>query len=304
MQLQDADPVVVARGGAGGASRWVVCGGAGSSAAAGSIMKACQPCDIVLYRCLLLLLAAGKILTAATGPASAIDYRRRRARGQRNATRESVAMQQHLSLWLLAFCLTLRLNAVALAASPPSPPSLSHLVSAAAGAAAAAAAAAAVVAPHNYPVVPSRAIQRFDGIGAISGGGGETVLLPHYPAAQRGDILDLLFRPSYGASLHILKLEIGGDSLSTDGAEPSHMHTEFEEPNFQRGYELWLAKQAKKRNQEILLYGLPWEWPAWVGAGSGNPYQNVSRTVKYTTAWVKGAKQMHGLAVDYLGVWK
>jgi hypothetical protein len=28
-------------------------------------MKACQPCDIVLYRCLLLLLAAGKILTAA-----------------------------------------------------------------------------------------------------------------------------------------------------------------------------------------------------------------------------------------------
>jgi hypothetical protein len=72
MQLQDADPVVVARGGAGGASRWVVCGGAGSSAAAGSIMKACQPCDIVLYRCLLLLLAAGKILTAARdrGPAA------------------------------------------------------------------------------------------------------------------------------------------------------------------------------------------------------------------------------------------
>jgi hypothetical protein len=36
-------------------------------------MKACQPCDIVLYRCLLLLLAAGKILTAATGPAMQRD---------------------------------------------------------------------------------------------------------------------------------------------------------------------------------------------------------------------------------------
>ena len=47
---------------------------------------------------------------------------------------------------------------------------------------------------------------RFDGIGAISGGGGETVLLPAYPAAQRNEILDYLFRPSFGASLQILKV--------------------------------------------------------------------------------------------------
>ena len=86
-----------------------------------------------------------------------------------------------------------------------------------------------------YEVSAAAAFQRFDGIGAISGGGGETVLLPNYPAAQQEEILDFLFKPDFGAALHILKVEIGGDALSTDGAEPSHMHTETEAPNFQRG---------------------------------------------------------------------
>ena len=165
----------------------------------------------------------------------------------------------------------------------------------------AAAGAAVEIAP--YAVQPAAASQRFDGIGAISGGGGETVLLPAYPAAEQAEILDFLFKPDFGAALHILKVEIGGDSLSTDGAEPSHMHTENDAPNFERGYEFWLAKQAKQRSQHILLYGLPWEWPSWVGAGTGNPYENVSRTVLYTTTWVKGAKEAHGLSLDFVGVW-
>ena len=69
--------------------------------------------------------------------------------------------------------------------------------------------------------------------------------------------------------LHILKIEIGGDALSTDGAEPSHMHTETEAPNFGRGYEFWVAKEARERDRRTLLYALPWEWPAWVGEDGG-----------------------------------
>ena len=49
-----------------------------------------------------------------------------------------------------------------------------------------------------YAVRPAAASQRFDGIGAISGGGGETVLLPNYPKAQQSEILDYLFKPGYG----------------------------------------------------------------------------------------------------------
>ena len=46
----------------------------------------------------------------------------------------------------------------------------------------------------------------FDGIGAISGGGGNTRLLTDYPAAQQQQILDYLFKPGYGADLQILKV--------------------------------------------------------------------------------------------------
>src|SRR6266576_3181564 len=52
----------------------------------------------------------------------------------------------------------------------------------------------------------------FDGVGAISGGGGNSRLLVDYPEPQRGQILDYLFRPNVGASVQILKVEIGGDT--------------------------------------------------------------------------------------------
>ena len=65
----------------------------------------------------------------------------------------------------------------------------------------------------------------FDGVGAISGGGGNSRLLIDYPEPQRSQILDYLFKPGYGAAMQILKVEIGGDTNSTSGAEPSHEHT-------------------------------------------------------------------------------
>jgi hypothetical protein len=63
----------------------------------------------------------------------------------------------------------------------------------------------------------------FDGVGAISGGGGNSRLLFDYPEPYRSQVLDYLFKPGFGAALQILKVEIGGDMNSTDGAEPSHM---------------------------------------------------------------------------------
>ena len=48
-----------------------------------------------------------------------------------------------------------------------------------------------------------------DGIGGLSGGGATSVLLPAYPEPQKSQILDYLFKPNFGASLHLLKVEIG-----------------------------------------------------------------------------------------------
>jgi galactosylceramidase len=68
------------------------------------------------------------------------------------------------------------------------------------------------------------------------------------------DILDFMFLPNFGLDLDILKVEMGGDTDSTEGAEPSHMHAKGD-TDFHRGYEWWLAKEAKARKPEIKLYG-------------------------------------------------
>ena len=107
----------------------------------------------------------------------------------------------------------------------------------------------------------------FDGIGAISGGGGNSRLLFDYPEPYRSQILDYLFKPDYGAALHILKVEVGGDTNSTDGSESSYMHTANSQ-NFTTGYEWWLMQQAKARNPSIKLYGLAWGAPGWIGGGN------------------------------------
>ena len=137
----------------------------------------------------------------------------------------------------------------------------------------------------------------FDGVGAISGGGGNSRLLMDYPEPQRSQILDYLFKPGYGAAVQMLKIEIGGDTNSTSGAEPSVEHTRGA-VNCDVGYELWLAQQAKARNPNIKLYGLAWGAPGWIG--NGNFWS--TDMVNYLTTWLGCAKQ-HNLSIDYLGGW-
>jgi O-glycosyl hydrolase len=143
----------------------------------------------------------------------------------------------------------------------------------------------------------SSAGRTFDGVGAISGGGGNSRLLIDYPEPERSQVLDYLFQPGYGASLQILKAEIGGDTNSTSGAEPSHQHTRTD-LNCDRGYEWWLMEQAKERNPDIKLYGLAWGAPGWIG--SGNFWS--TDMINYLVSWLGCAKQ-HGLSIDYLGGW-
>ena len=44
----------------------------------------------------------------------------------------------------------------------------------------------------------------FEGIGAVSGGGATSVLLKDYPEPQRSQILDILFKPQFAASMQTL----------------------------------------------------------------------------------------------------
>jgi hypothetical protein len=94
--------------------------------------------------------------------------------------------------------------------------------------------------------------KKFDGVGAVSGGGATSVLLKDYPEVQRDQILDLLFKPKFGASMNALLVEVPGDGNSTQGSEPSHMHTK-DDLNYGRGYEWWVMSEAKKEIKKFHL---------------------------------------------------
>jgi galactosylceramidase len=138
--------------------------------------------------------------------------------------------------------------------------------------------------------------KRFDGIGAVSGGGATSVLLKDYPEPQRSQILDLLFKPKFGASMSSLLVEVPGDGNSTQGSEPSHMHVK-DDLNFSRGYEWWLVSEAKKRNPDITLDACAWGCPGWVGNG-----QFWSQDMcDYYVKWIQGLKSVYGLNLDTIG---
>lgn len=137
----------------------------------------------------------------------------------------------------------------------------------------------------------------FDGIGAISGGGGNSRLLADYPEPQRSELLDYLFKPGYGASLQLLKVEIGADTNTTDGAESSHMRTAGA-VDCHQGYQWWLMKQAKTRNPGIKLAALSWGAPGWIGGGNFWSQDMID----YLMSWL-GCAAQHGLTIDYLGGW-
>jgi galactosylceramidase len=141
---------------------------------------------------------------------------------------------------------------------------------------------------------PGRA---FEGIGAVSAGASSRLLVD-YPEPQRGQILDYLFKPNYGAGFQHLKVEVGSDMNSTDGTEPSHMRTRQDE-NYTRGYEWWLMKEAQSRNPDIILDCLAWAAPGWIGDGKFFSQDMADYYVKF----IRGAKVVHGLDIRYVGLW-
>jgi len=135
----------------------------------------------------------------------------------------------------------------------------------------------------------------FEGVGAVSAGA-TSVFLMDYPEPYRSDILDFLFKPGFGASFQHLKVELGSGMNSTCGAEPSHVIVpeELADP-VPRGYELWLAAEARKRNPDIILDVLPWGTPYWT-KGYTTP-----EAAKWVVSFLDVAREHYGLEFDYVG---
>ncbi len=149
----------------------------------------------------------------------------------------------------------------------------------------------------------SRGGRVFEGFGALSAGASSKLLID-YPEPQRSEVLDLLFKPKFGASLQHLKVEIGGDVNSTCGTEPAFAHTreEFLEANpahFKRGYEGWLMVESKRRNPLILLDALQWGAPSYIGNGKFYSQDNAD----FIAAFHRRTQKELGIETRYQGIW-
>lgn len=147
---------------------------------------------------------------------------------------------------------------------------------------------------------------RFDGIGIVDGGGATSVLLKDYPEAQRRQILDLVYKPKFGASVSALYVEIPGDGNSTQGSMPSHQHSR-DDLNYARGYIWWVMTEARRRNPRLTLDGAAWSAPGWIG-GKGTRYGHADEPffsqdgVDYYISWLKGLRGTYGLTLDAVGI--
>jgi len=158
--------------------------------------------------------------------------------------------------------------------------------------------------PASAPSAPVQSVvlngkaggRRFDGIGVVDGGGATSVLLKDYPEPQRSQILDLVYKPNFGASVSGLLVEIPGDGNSTQGSMPSHMHTR-DDLDYTRGYMWWLMREAKQRNPHLILDGTAWSAPGWVGQGKFWSQDAADYYVK----WLQGLRSVYGLEFYALG---
>src|SRR5450755_1678957 len=167
-------------------------------------------------------------------------------------------------------------------------------------AATSAVASAALVPPVTRITINGTGGDRvYGGVGAVLGGGGNARYLMDYPARERDQILDYLFKPGYGAALQILKLEIGGDANSSDGSEPSIEHTAGH-VNCHAGYELSIAQRAVALDPRLKLYGLQWTAPGWVRGATRTRFSSLD--ISYLLSWL-GCARRSGLTISYLGGW-
>ena len=157
----------------------------------------------------------------------------------------------------------------------------------------------------SYPVDLAAAGAEFRGVGAQSTAGSARLLID-YPAAQRDAVLDMLFLPQHGASLHHLKVEIGGDAQISCGAEASGQRSASGPADWAVGYEGWLFAEAKRRNPDIELLGLVYAWPAWVNSNGSSPFESPAaeaNAAAYVSGWVRGMRDVYNVSVDWVGLW-
>jgi hypothetical protein len=127
--------------------------------------------------------------------------------------------------------------------------------------------------------------KRFDGIGAVSGGGATSVLFKDYPEPQRSQVWICCFKPKFGASMSALLVEVPGDANATQGRAQPHAWP----GRFELRSRLRVVADARGQGAESQteLDACAWGCPGWVG--NGNFWSQDM--CDYYVSWIQGSQE-------------
>lgn len=106
----------------------------------------------------------------------------------------------------------------------------------------------------------------YRGLGVVTGNNSSRLLMDYKTENPDAywEIMNLLFKPDYGAGLTHVKIEFGTDVNSSSGTEPSIMRSVDEEADVTRGAGFMFAADALSINPDITVDLLRWGEPKWV----------------------------------------
>lgn len=141
------------------------------------------------------------------------------------------------------------------------------------------------------------------GLGVVTGNNSSRLLIDYKAMAPASywEIMDLLFKPEYGAGLTHIKIELGADINSSSGTEPCVKRTADEKVNITRGAGFVFAADAKKINPEITIDFLRWGEPQWVTKEfSKSKNDGFAARYKWFKETIDAAFEMYNLKFDYI----
>lgn len=141
------------------------------------------------------------------------------------------------------------------------------------------------------------------GLGVVTGNNSSRLLMDY--KTQNSDayweIMNLLFKPDYGAGLSHVKIEFGTDVNSSSGTEPSIMRSADEKTDVTRGAGFMFAADALSINPDITVDLLRWGEPKWVtDAFSESREAGFEARYKWYKSAIDGAFDTYGMKFTHI----
>ncbi|MCH5192933.1 MAG: glycosyl hydrolase family 59 [Oscillospiraceae bacterium] len=143
----------------------------------------------------------------------------------------------------------------------------------------------------------------FRGLGVVTGNNSSRLLMDYKTEspASYWEIMNLLFKPDYGAGLTHVKIEFGADVNSSSGTEPSIMRSADEKADVTRGAGFMFAADALSINPDITVDLLRWGEPKWVTDAFSESRENgFEARYKWYKAAIDGAYDKYGMKFTHI----